>query len=121
LAPIILGEVVTIHELIKIQISELALNAGIVISSFPWINGTTQNNKNILFCKALSLASNATTTQTFDFTDGRGNGIRYAGDDLCFACYNTTGGTVTFNCNVLTRQRDISMTEFIQIRDTFTP
>lgn len=117
--PIINDEVVTIHELIKIQISGLPINHGMYISSLPWLNGAAQNNKNILFCTAVALATNAVSTMTFDYTDQRGNGTLFAGSALCFACYNSTGGTVTFFCNVLTRQRDISMTEYIQIRDKF--
>jgi hypothetical protein len=119
LEPIVKDEVVTIHELIKIQISNLPTNHGMYISSLPWLNGAAQNNKNILFCTAVASATNALSTMTFDFTDQRGNGIMFAGTALCFACYNTTGGTVTFFCNVLTRQRDISMTEYIQICNKF--
>ncbi len=118
-APIINDDVVTVFELIKIYISDLTSNMEVAVSSLPWAGAAT-NTQNILFCKAKSLVSNTGNSQSFDLTDGRGNGILYAGDELCFTCNNgSSGGATTFFCYVLTRQRDISMTEYIQIRSKF--
>ncbi len=117
--PIIQGEVVTIYEIIKIQISGLPLNCVMTFSSQPFLNGTPQNNKNILFLYDVSNSSNAILTHTYDFTDGRGNGLRYGGDALCISCSSSTAIVATFFCNIYTRQRDISMTEYIQLREVF--
>ncbi len=119
LTPIIQGEVVTIYEIIKIQISALSINSGMTFSSLPFLNGTQQNNKNILFLYDVSNSTNASMTHTYDFTDGRGNGLRFGGDNLYVSCFSNTVSTLPFFCNIFTKQRDISMTEFIQLREAF--
>ncbi len=117
--PIIQGEVVTIYEIIKIQTSFMPQGYGMTFSSRPFLNGTAQNNKNILFLYDVSNTTNAQLTRTYDFTDGRGNGLRFGGDALYISCFSNMVTTATFFCNIFTRQRDISMTEYIQLREVF--
>lgn len=124
LTPIVNGDTVTVYEIIKIQISS---NTGLitVFSTKPWSNaqvvGFTDNTKNIVLAYQHYTSGNQyATTQTYDLSDGRGNGTIYPLDTLYFSVSPASNATFEVGYNLFVRQRDISMQEYIQTRESFS-
>lgn len=121
MTPIVNGDTVTVFEIIKIYINGFPNSVTTVVSTKPWANGTPQNTTNILFLYDANSNTFPISTRTYDFSDGRGNGMLFGCDILHFGFSSSTSIQTDLFCNVLTRQRDISMTEYIQLRESFNP
>jgi len=120
MTPIVNGDTVTVFEVIKIYINGFPNNVTTIVSTKPWANGTPQNTTNILFLYDANSNTFPTSTRTYDFSDGRGNGLLIGCDILYFGFSCSMTIQTDLFCNVLTRQRDISMTEYIQLRESFS-